>query len=101
MRVLVKGIEDTWTRLSALEARRGQWVAAGDSAQAAELLADLRAFSETLSAAGRAVEDLNDQAALLSASNVLVASSTRARLDDVNKRYIFLRNEHYFLRYFF
>lgn len=86
MRVLVKGIDDMWTRLSALETRRSQWAATWDSAQVSDLLADLRTFGEALSAVGRSVEDLNDQAALLSASNVLVASSTRARLDEVNKR---------------
>lgn len=88
MRVLVKGIEDASTRLSSLESNKPQWPTPVDASQAQALLESLRQYGDTLSPLARAVDDLNDQAALLSASNVLVANSTRARLDDINKRYV-------------
>lgn len=86
MRTLVKGIEDVSSRMSGLEASKASWLIPTEAAQAPELLVALRQYSENLSPLARVVDDLNDQAALLSASNVLVAQSTRARLDDINMR---------------
>lgn len=86
MRVLVKGIEDSSSRISALEATKSQWPMPADATQAAELLTALRQYSENLTPLARVVDDLNDQAAMLSASNVMVAHSTRNRLDDINTR---------------
>lgn len=86
MRILVKGIEDVSSRISALESSKSQWTVPTDASQAPELLVALRQYSESLSPLARVVDDLNDQSALLSASNVLVAHSTRTRLDDINMK---------------
>lgn len=86
MRVLVKGIEDVSCRISGLESTKSQWAMPVDASQAPELLVALRQYSENLTPLARIVDDLNDQSALLSASNVLVTHSTRTRLDDINMR---------------
>lgn len=91
MRILVKGLEDVSSRLATLEAAKTQWPSIVEASQAPELLAQLRQYSESLTPLARAVDDLNDQTALLSASNVLVAHSTRARLDDINTRWKLLQ----------
>ena len=88
MRILVKGIEDVSTRISALESSKAQWIIPSEASQAPELLASLRQYGENLTPLARIVDDLNDQSALLSASNVLVAHSTRTRLDDINMRLV-------------
>ncbi|EEB13705.1 dystrophin, putative [Pediculus humanus corporis] len=91
MRILVKGIEDVSTRISALESSKAQWIIPSEASQAPELLASLRQYGENLTPLARIVDDLNDQSALLSASNVLVAHSTRTRLDDINMRWKLLQ----------
>ncbi|RZF42808.1 hypothetical protein LSTR_LSTR014563 [Laodelphax striatellus] len=91
MRIFQKNIDEVTTRLSAAEASKASWQIPTDSSQVPETLEQLQKFGEHMTPLQRTLDDVNDQAALFSSNNVVIAQTSLNRIQDLNTRWKLLQ----------
>lgn len=87
MRQFHKSLDDLFTSIGALERASLSWSSPRNSNEAREMLQNLRKFEDDLGPLQRIIEDLNDQAAVFSATGVFLTTSTLNHLEDYTARW--------------
>ncbi|XP_026807467.1 dystrophin-like [Rhopalosiphum maidis] len=90
MQAFQKGLEDCASKLASVEAMYKSWPASstGDSTKG---LQELRQFGDRLNPVQRLLEEVNDQASILSSNNVTICASNKNMLQDINNRWKILQ----------
>ncbi|XP_050442847.1 dystrophin-like isoform X2 [Adelges cooleyi] len=90
MQAFQKGLEDSTSKLASVEAMYKSWsfTNAGDSTKG---LQELRQFGDRLNPVQRLLEDVNDQASILTSNNITLSLSNKNMLNDINNRWKILQ----------
>lgn len=86
MRHFHKSLDDLFTSIGALERASLSWSSPRSATEARDMLQNLRKFEDDLAPLQRTIEDLNDQAAVFSATGVFLTPSTVTHLEDYTAR---------------
>ncbi|GLV38782.1 Dystrophin [Carabus blaptoides fortunei] len=93
-----KSLDDLFSSIGALERASLSWSSPRSATEARDMLQNLRKFEDDLAPLQRTIEDLNDQAAVFSATGVFLTPSTITHLEDYTARWKALQaavNERY------
>ncbi|CAL8109930.1 unnamed protein product [Orchesella dallaii] len=86
MKAFQQMLDDGSARLATAEAIKSRWPTIAAAADKSTLLDQLKTFREHISSTQRAVNEINEQAALLASTNVLLSPANVSRVDDLNLR---------------
>ncbi|ODM96852.1 Dystrophin, isoform D [Orchesella cincta] len=86
MKAFQQMLDDGSARLATAEAIKSRWHTIAAAADKSTLLDQLKTFREHISSTQRAVNEINEQAAMLASSNVLLSPANVSRVDDLNLR---------------